>query len=173
MQDFKKIYLITYILNKSKLAKEDLIETIFHLPEEKMVQLLVIFNRDSFFNVIGCGYIERVRNNHTIVSDFDLVDDLHLKRLQKKDQIFVKKIFDQEVVSFVLFYENYIVFDLPVSSENIEYFKQDKNPKIYRYKRDIEIGGEVFKIEEILTGGSKDKKRLVERDYRIENILLN
>lgn len=173
MKEYKKIYLITYILNKSKLAKEDLIETIFNLPPEKMIQLLIIFNRNSFFNVIGEGYIERVRNNHTIINDFDLTDDLHLKRLSKKDQTFVKKLFDQEIISFVLFYENYIVFDLPVTSENIEYFKQDKHPKIYRYKREIEIGGEIFEISEILRNGSKDKKRLVEREYRIENILLN
>ena len=138
-----------------------------------MIQLLIIFNRNSFFNVIGGDYIERVRNHHDILSDFDLTDDLHLKRLSKKDQIFVKKLFDQEIISFVLFYENYLVFDLPVTSENIEYFKQDKHQKIYRYKREIEIGSEVFSIEEILRGGSKDKKRLVEREYRIENILLN
>lgn len=173
MKDFKKIFLITYILNKSKLAEEDLIETIFNLPDEKMIQLLIIFNSNSFFNVIGNDYIERVRNKHTILSDFDLTDDLHLKRLSKKDQTFVKKLFDQEIISFVLFYENYLVFDLPVTSENIEYFKQDKHPKIYRYKREVEIGGTVFKIEEILRNGSKEKKRLVEREYRIENILLN
>ena len=139
-----------------------------------MIHLLIIFNRDSFFNVIASDYIERVRNSHSnILSDFDLSDDLHLKRLSKKDQTFVKKLFDQEIISFVLFYENYVVFDLPVTSDNIEYFKKDKHQKIYRYKRDIEIGGEIFGIEEILRGKSKDKKRLIEREYRIENTLLN
>jgi len=153
------------------MVHEDLISEIYNLSPPKMIQHLIIFNKNSFFNVIGTSYIRRLeKESWKGMENFDLVNDLHLKRLVKKDSLFVQKLFDQEINSFVLFYENYLVFDLPVTIENIEHFKRDKHPKIYRYKREIEINGEIYTVEELL---KSSKKKFIQKEYRIEFDLLS
>lgn len=167
----KKLRFIIYILKKSDIAKSRLVHAIYNIEESKFLQLMIIFNRDSFFNVISHDYIQSVLNDYSQLENFSF--EKITKKLSKKDTTFVKRLYDQELISLALFYENYIVFDLPLTTENIEYFKRDKNPKIYRYKKDVMIGGKVYSIKDLFLKGDRSKTKYIESEYRIEKIVLS
>ena len=168
----KKIFLVTYILSKRGITSQDLARCIYSVRKDKFFPLMVVFNKYTFFGTIGENYITQVcssDNPQKLLDSFDPVSSFCLNRLSKKDSLLVQKLFWQEIQSFSVFFENYILFDLPLTIENIEFFKKDKNPKIYRYKRQIEINGKVFEITDIL---NKRKGKFLEKEYRLEKEIL-
>lgn len=167
----KKLRFIIYILKKSGIAKSKLVHAIYNIEESKFLSLIMIFNSDSFFNVISHDYIQTVLNDYSQLEHFSF--ERITKKLSKKDTNFVKRLYDQELISLSLFYENYTVFNLPLTTENIEFFKSDKNQKIYRYKKDVMINGKVYSIKDLFLKGDRSKTKYIEGEYRIEKIILS
>jgi hypothetical protein len=173
MNDFKKVFLISFILEKSNIVRKDIIQDIYDCKKEKFFTILIVLNCFTFFGTISDNFREKLLSSSSakeLIDDFSPIRDLKLTRLKnKKDVNFVLKLLNQEIISFALFFENYMLFDLPVTLENIEFFKRDKNPKIYRYKNRISFNGKIYSLKKIL---NSKKSYLVEKEYRIEKEIL-
>lgn len=167
----KKIHFIIYILNKSDLANSELVYAMSKIDDSKFLELMIVFNNDSFFNVISHGYIQDVLKDHKQLNHFSI--ERVAKKLSKKDTNFVKRLFEQELISLALFYENYLIFNLSLTTENIEFFKSDKNPKIYRYKKNVILNEKVYSIKDLFLNGDQSKTKYIEGEYRIEKIILS
>lgn len=177
---FKKIYMITYFLKKRNLEDEkieNLTNIIYNADKKNFFPLMIILNPYTFFGTLSDNFVENLFSTvyieqKKIISEFDLINDIiyyNQAKLKNKDLVMIKKLFRQELESFSLFFENYLLLDLPLSLENIEFFKKDKNPKIYRYKREIEIKDQLYDITEIL---GKDKGNIMGKEYNLERKIL-
>jgi len=175
--DFKKIFLISYFLEKRNFYSKKLIRILFSVPDQSLLNFLIVLNPEGFFGMISENFVENllksdVKKIKEKILNFNLVEDLDLKRLEKKDIEFVKNLFEKEFFGLVLFYENYLVFDLPISMENMEFFKKNSHKKIYRYKNKVDIDGDIFSIKDLIETDCLTDPRL-EKEYRIEKILLS
>lgn len=180
MSEFKKIFLITYFLKSRKLSDrsiQELASAIFNAPKHLIFSLLIVMNKYTFFGTIGEDWIQKLVKSdpdrqEKLISSFDLVRDIigcRGAKLQKKDVNLINKLFQQEIQSFALFFENYMLLDLPVTIENIDSFKKDKSEKIYRYKREVEINGKIYNILDIL---NTNKGKIIAKEYRLEKLIL-
>jgi len=168
----KKLYFISYILRKRDTDDPDLISQIYEMGDN-FIPILILFNIYSFFGYIAWDYIDEVIEGEAILEDFDFKEDLQLYKLSKKDRNLVQKLYTQEIIAMSLFYENYLLFDLPLTIENLEFFKKGSNPKIYRYKSDVQIGENIYDVRDIFESGEKEKIKFIENEYRLEKILFS
>jgi hypothetical protein len=164
----KKIYFISYFLKKRQIEDPELIDFISKLDDDSFLPIMVLFNVGSFFGYIAWDFIEEVAENYELLKDFNLEEDLHLFRLNKKDREFVKKLYREEIIGISLFYENYLIFNLPLTLENVEFFKKHSHSKIYRYKREVQIDDLIYDVRDIIEEGDSEKLKYIEKDYRLE-----
>lgn len=180
MSEFKKIFLITYFLKNRELSDrsiQELASAIFNAPKHLLFPLLIIMNKYTFFGTIGEDWIQKLVKSdpdrqEKLIHSFDLTRDIigcRGAKLKKKDVNLISKLFQQEIQAFALFFENYMLLDLPITIENIDNFKRDKSEKIYRYKREVEINGKVYNVLDIL---DKPKGKLIAKEYRLEKLIL-
>lgn len=180
MSEFKKIFLITYFLKNRKLSDrsiQELATAIFNAPRHLLFPLLIIMNRYTFFGTIGEDWIKNLVKSdpdrqEKMIRSFDLTRDIigcRGAKLKKKDTNLINKLFQQEIQAFGLFFENYMLFDLPITIENIDSFKRDKSEKIYRYKREVEVSGKVYNVLDIL---NTKKGKIFAKEYRLEKLIL-
>jgi hypothetical protein len=180
MSEFKKIFLITYFLKKRDLSDrsiQELASAIFNARKDLLFPLLVTMNKYTFFGTIGEVWIQKLVKSdpdrqEKLINSFDLVRDIigcRGAKLSKKDVNLISKLFQQEVQAFGLFFENYMLLDLPVTTENIDSFKRDKSEKIYRYKREVEINDKIYNVLDIL---NKKKGKIIAKEYRLEKLIL-
>ena len=178
--EFKKIFLITYFLKKRDLSErsiQELASAIYSAKKTILFPILIIMNKYTLFGTLGDDYVKKLvkvdpDRQEKMIGNFDLVRDIigcRGAKLPKKDVNLVTKLFQQEILSFALFFENYILLDLPLTLENIEFFKKDKSDKIYRYKREIEINGKIYNIMDIL---NEKKGKIIAKEYRLEKLIL-
>jgi hypothetical protein len=180
MNESKITFLIIYFLQKRNLNERsihELTSAIYNVKKINLFPLLIIMNKYTLFGTIGEDYVQKLikadpDRQEKLINSFDFVKDIigcRDAKLHKKDINLLTKLFHQEIQSFALFFENYILLDLPLTLENIEFFKKDKSEKIYRYKREVEINEKVYNILDIL---DTKKGKLIAKEYRLEKEIL-
>ena len=104
MSEFKKIFLITYLLKKRNLKDrsiQELVSAIYNIRKDLFFPVMIVINKYTLFGTIGEDWIMKLVNSdpdrqQKMINSFDLVKDIICcrgARLKKKDINILLKLF--------------------------------------------------------------------------------